>query len=268
MQLGPRLKGQERATHLKRLRKVIRWGVDHGAYFTGMGDMSDVASPSNREAIRAARMYDTVKDTLRSGAEDTLEELEQEFDDTRGRWLGMVEGHHLWEFEDGSTTDTRFADAMGCEFLGSSALISARLPAIGQHKQPSFVISAWHGEGGGGTLGAPLTKLERMVGDREADMYFMGHYHKALAAKKPRLGVVGGERGGEPRIVHKDLLLVVTGSFMRSYQQGSRRDGRKMGGYAEKAGMSPAALGVIACFVRPKMDRNGYVEVELDYASL
>ena len=268
VQLGPRLRGQPRAAHLKRLKRVLDWGVEHGAYFVGMGDMADVASPSNREALRAARLYDTVRDTLEQGAESTLEELKELLEPTRGRWLGMVEGHHLWPFEDGTTTDTRLADFVGCRFLGSAGLITARLPAEGQHKQPILKISAWHGEGGGGTLGAPLSKLERMVGDREADIYMMGHYHKALAAKKPRLGSIGGERGGDPRIVHKDLLLVVTGSFMRSYLQGSKRDGRAGGGYAEKAGMSPAALGVIACFVRPRRDRDGYVEVDLDYASL
>lgn len=268
IQLGPALRGQSRATHLKRLRAVVQWGVDHNAYWQGMGDFSDVASPSNREALRAARLYDTVRDTLEEGALDTLEELQDILKPTVGRWTGLVEGHHTWVFEDGTTTDTRMATFLDCRFLGSSALITGRLPAEGQHKQPIVKLSAWHGEGGGGTLGAPLNKLERMVGDREADIYMMGHYHKAMATKKPRLGTVGGERGGDPRIVHRDLLLVVTGSFMRSYQQGSKRDGRPGGGYAEKAGMSPAALGVVACFIRPRTDRNGYVEVDLDYMSL
>lgn len=268
IQLGPKLRGQPRAAHVKRLRQVIEWGVAHGAYYVGMGDMSDVASPSNRAVLKAARLYDTVQDTLEEGAEATLEELMEILEPTRGRWLGMVEGHHLWEFEDGSTTDTRLAEYLGCRFLGDAAFITARLPAIGQRKQPIVKLTAWHGEGGGGTIGAPLNKLERQVGDRDADIYLMGHYHKAEAVKKPRIGTTGGERGGDPKIVHKDHLLVVTGSFLRGYMQGSKRNGRPGGGYVEKAGMSPAALGVIVCFVRPRIDRNGYVEVDLDYMSL
>lgn len=263
IQLGPRLKKAERAAHLGRLRRVVQWGIDHDAYFVGMGDMSDVASPSNRAALRAVRLYDTVYDTLEEGARATQEELEEELAGTVGRWLGLAQGHHYWDYDDGTTTDTRLADFLGCRFLGDTGYIVARQTAeSGRQVLSKFWV--WHGEGSGASIASPLTKLERKVGDHDADVYLMGHYHRAMSAKKPRLGVTGGDRGGEPRIVHRDKLLVATGSFMRGYQQGSRRSGRAGGSYVEKSGMSPAALGVRVVFVRP-LDDGG---LELDDMSL
>lgn len=269
IQLGPKLTGQKRATHVRRLKQVVQWGVDHGAYFHGMGDFSDVASPSNRDALLAARLYDTVRETLENGAEETLEELQDILAPTVGSWTGLQEGHHYWPFEDGTTTDTRMADFLGCRFLGTQSIVTCRLPAEGQHKTPIWKFSAWHGEGGGGaTLNGAFNKLERTASTREVDAAFMGHFHQAGARKTARLISMGGERGGEPRLRHKDILLAVTGSFMRSYLQGSKRNGRAGGSYAEKAGMSPASLGLVAALIRPEMDSDGYVSVQSDFMSL
>jgi hypothetical protein len=269
IQLGPKLRGQERATHLRRLNRVIEWGVEHGAYFQGMGDYVDVASPSNREALKHTRMYDTLKQALEEQALQMQDEIEAILAPTRGRWLSILSGHHLWEYEDGTNTDSRLAEALDCAYVGDTVYVNALLPHLPNHRgRPSFTLWAWHGQGGGQTIAYPLNKLEKKVGDHDADIYMMGHTHKAEAVKKPRLGIVGGERGGQPRITHRDKVLVSTGSFLRGYTQGSRAGGLPAGGYVEKAGMSPVALGLVAVFARPKVDRDGRVLVDFDYMSL
>ncbi|KKK54615.1 hypothetical protein LCGC14_3082940 [marine sediment metagenome] len=40
------------------------------------------------------------------------------------------------------------------------------------------------------------------------------------------------------------------------------------GGYAEAAGLSPAALGSLVILARPRYENNGYVTVDLDFMSL
>src|SRR3990167_6899035 len=73
LQLDPIVRGKPRASDIDRARKVIEWGVAHGAYFVGMGDYVDVASPSNREEIARARLYDSMRDALEEQADETLD---------------------------------------------------------------------------------------------------------------------------------------------------------------------------------------------------
>lgn len=268
IQLDPRRRGQPRRAHIGRLRQVVEWGTEHGAYFIGMGDYVDAMSPSNRDSVKAAKMYDSVRDALEEQAEETQEELHELLAPTVGRWLGLVSGHHFWPYEDGSTTDTRLAEYLGCPYLGDTGYVYCRMePLYQHHRAPTFKVWAWHGQGGGATIASPMNKLEKKIADFEADVYLMGHYHRALAVKKPRLDIIGGDRGSTPEVVHRDRMLVVTGSFMRGYLQGSLAEGRAGGSYVEKAGLPPASLGNIVVMCRPRL-AGGYVDVDFDSMSL
>lgn len=267
IQLDPQVRHRPRTVDLKRLRRTIKWGVEHNAYWIGMGDYVDVASPSNREAIESAHTYDNVKAVMEEAAFRAQDELHELLEPTRGRWLGVLEGHHFWPYESGDTTDTKLADYLGCPFLGTCALLTVRFPQRGHKRVPSFKVWAHHGRGGGQLLGASLHKLEQVMKGTDADIYLMGHTHKAMAAKYPLLGSVGGERGGEPILVHRDRILGATGSYLKSYQQGSRSAGRAQGLYPEQGMMTPVALGGLVIFIRPRYD-NGYASVDMDYMSI
>ena len=96
------LKGE---TVVSMLRRHIEWGVEHGAYFLGMGDMIDFASPSNRQALRAAALYDNAQQVIDDAARNLVHELyETVLKPSKGRWLGLLEGHHFTQFRDGTTS--------------------------------------------------------------------------------------------------------------------------------------------------------------------
>ena len=67
--------GEYDATAIKMLARHIQWGVDHGAYFLGMGDYLDTFSPSNRERLAAAGVYDSGKKWMDKSAKKLVEEL-------------------------------------------------------------------------------------------------------------------------------------------------------------------------------------------------
>ena len=46
------------------LERTVDRGLKEGAYFIGMGDYLDVASPSNRQKLRAASFYDSVREMM------------------------------------------------------------------------------------------------------------------------------------------------------------------------------------------------------------
>lgn len=264
IQLDPKRNGQERTTDISRLKKMIEWGVEHNAYWLGMGDMADSMSPSNREKLKQAAFYDSVVDSLEAKADETEEELKEMLAPTRGRWLGMLEGHHYHPHEDGTTTDTRLAAYVGCPFLGTSAMVQVKFKAEGKHKPPSFVIWAHHGRGGGGALAAPISQLVKVTETFDADVYLIGHHHKKQAAKIPVIKAEFPERGGKPRLVHKNRIVACTGSYLKAYMEGSKRENRARGGYVEQAMMNPVALGSVVIWARPRYNHDGYAEVDLD----
>lgn len=267
IQLDPALPGRARAVDIERLKRTVQWGLDHGARFIGVGDYVDVASPSNREAIKHAKLYDNVSLALEKAAKESQDELHDIFSRTRGQWLGVLSGHHYWDYEDGTNTDTKFASYLEAPYLGSSTLTTVRFDAKGKHAAPAFKIFAHHGQGGGRALTSGLNSLVPLLGTFDADVFMVAHHHKADATKVPFLSSIGGEKGRPPKLMHRDRLLLTTGSYLKGWMQGSKRGGIAGGLYPEVGMMRPLSLGTIVIMARPRYD-DGYATVDLDFMSL
>ena len=274
LQLDPRIEVngrvlRERNADLPRFKRAIEWGLAHNAYFIGMGDYVDVASPSNRRAIKQAGLYDSVMAGLEKEAYEMQAELEAVLEPTRGRWLGLLEGHHMWPYQTGQTTDTMLAEYLGCPFLGTSAMVDVwfKTPE-NKKKTPRFTIWAHHGRGGGTMLGSPINKLQRMTEGFDADVYLVGHHHKVVSAKSQVIHLEHGRPGSIPVVSHRDTVLTSTGSFLRGYMQGAINEGRAMGTYAEQGMMTPLALGAVAVYARLETRPDGNQRVKLDYGSI
>lgn len=226
-----------------RLKRHIEWGVKNDCYFIGMGDQVDVASPGNRHRIRTASLYDSVEDMMEEAAMKAVEDVADILKGTEGRWLGLVEGHHFWEFANGETSDTLLAEKLGAPFLGNCAFVRLRFD-----RGSSIVCTLWvhHGSGGGQKAASPLYKLENLTPYFDADIYLIGHTHKKAAAPISQLYL--NNRGD---IKHRKKILACTGSFLKAYTQGSERHGRAQGDYVEKRLLSPATLGGVLLRVRP-----------------
>lgn len=264
IQLDPKVKGRPRSCDIDRLKRHIEWGVENNAYWIGMGDYVDVASPSNRKAIKNAGFYDNVTAALEAQGDDTLEELMEILEPTKGRWLGLLEGHHYLDYESGETSDTKLASFLGAPHLGTSTMVQVRFQPKGKKEAPSFTIWAHHGLGGGSTLGRPLNQLEAITKTFEADVYLVGHHHKKVVGKHNRIKAEFGTHGGTPRLVHKNVIIAGTGSFLKGYQQGSTQGRVPRGGYVEAGMMNPVALGGVVITARPRYDHVGYANVDLE----
>lgn len=229
-----------------RFQRHVQWGVEHDAYFLGMGDYVDVASPSNRTALRTAKLYDSVHNKLEEAAERDVQRFKELVLGSEGRWLGMLQGHHYYEFQDGTTSDTRLAGALGAPFLGDCAFV--RL--LFKRATTSLSCTLWchHGVGFGMGASAPLNKLQAIMPFFDADIYLMGHMHKVVGAPLDQLYMT---RGAKAQLRHKTKLVAGTGSFLRGYTEGSAKAGHAAGGYVEKAMLPPVALGGVVITVTP-----------------
>ncbi len=252
---------------LDRLKLHIDWGLRNDCYFIGMGDYLDVASPSNRRMLQGVTLYDSVREMMDNKMEDELKSLLHILAPTRGKWLGLVSGHHLWEFGDGTTTDTRLAQALETKYMGDGAAVSIlRFQYKGKKgRKNSGLAKIWyhHGVGSGQTAGAPLNRLEHVAKTFYADVYLMAHQHRKVSTKLPFIDYEVGPRGAI-QFITRNRILACTGGFLKGYEMGTKNPlGQPAAGYVEKGMLTPTALGGVMLFVRPRM-RSGRVMVDVD----
>ena len=242
----------EGGAHRKMFRRDIEWGIEHGAYFIGMGDFLDVASPSNRQRIKSAALYDTVVNAMDEQAEEHIRRFARLTRGTEGRWLGVLEGHHYWEFADGTTSGTRIAKMLGCPYLGTCAFV--RLRFRGMTHRRSVTIWCHHGAGGGQKASAPLNRIENVMNHFDADIYLMGHQHKLASAPIDSISMTLND---PPKLTTRTRYMVATGGYLRAYEAGAKVGLVPRGSYVEQRMLTPTSLGCSKIYVEPKYGKPG-----------
>jgi hypothetical protein len=235
-------------SNIDALKKYLAWGMAHDAYFIGMGDYVDVASPSNRESWKGTKKYDSFKAMVGDAAWEHMEKVSSIFKGTENRWIGLHHGHHYWEFEEG-TTDTILAERLNAPFLGTCAITQLKFRQPSGKQAVTCQIWSHHGEGSGATMASPLSKLERQMGSYPTvDIFLIAHYSRMLGYTKDSLVPM---YGNNPRLLAKPRVLAACGGFMSGYTVGSKQGGRPQGGYVEQGMMPPTNLGAPIIFMSP-----------------
>lgn len=247
--------GPNGVADLPRLKKFLGWGVEHGAWFIGMGDFIDFLSPSNRERLAKANFYETGREVIDRAATQLENELLDVLMPTTGRWIGLLQGHHYFVHSNGLTSDTYISSMLDAPFLGDCAIIRITFRDIAGGST-NIKIWAHHGHGGGGVLPtAGLNKLyHQKVRYPNVRLFLKGHVPQLGHIVTDGLDVTDR---GDPHIIHEDTHYVMTGGFARAYQEGHSFDGRPQGGYAEKAMMPPAVLGGALITLTPEHIHSG-----------
>ena len=258
---------------IDRLKKHIAWAEGLRAkgsavYYVGMGDYVDILSPSNRKILKKAYvdLYDSAKLMFDDAAERLLRELQQVLKPTVGHWIGLLSGHHLYEFEDGTNTDTRLAQFLETTYLGDSAMIHLRFGKTSKSNGATAKLWLHHGQGGGQTVTAAINKImQRAVPYWMANLYMIGHYHTKQAIPIPWIESYTA-KDGSVKLTGTTRYLVCTGGWLAGYEEGTT-DGNKIakGNYIEKAMLSPHTLGAPVIYIRPVRERkDGHSTTRID----
>ncbi len=232
-------------------------GRPAGSLLLGMGDYVDGVSPSNRRKLRAMRasgeLYDVVWSMLDDKAEEHMRGFLELVKHTRGKWMGMLEGHHYWVFgkgatgdiEPGETTDEWLSRRLATQFLGHSVIIEVTY-GDGITRR----IRAIHGETSASTEAGAINAMKKEAWTG-ADVVFMGHTHRKLAVPTtPTVGSIDPESEAGWR--QRDQWLINTGSFLRGYLRGHET-------YVERKNLPPTHLGGVYF----TFDRKGEGHVRL-----
>jgi hypothetical protein len=253
---------------LEHLNRTIAQALEaekHGTTvrFIGMGDYIDFASPSNRARLRAADLYDNAVDIIEQKALSLTHEIyEKALKPTKGKWLGLVEGHHLYELRHGDTTDMRLCEMLDAPFAGTTGVVNLtfRLPN-GQSKIPVTIWFA-HGVGNGQTGYYPLSRLEKKAAEWEqVDVFAMGHTTKMAAEYQNKVYPRWGGRG-EADLSHRKVILLGTGGYSKCYVVGAMQGRVPRGGYAERGMMNAAIIGSPVLHIRPRIS-EGRLSVDI-----
>ena len=255
------------STALSHLQRTIADALEaekHGreVRFIGMGDYIDFASPSNRARLKAANLYDTATDIIDEKALDLTHEIyDLALKPTKGKWLGLVEGHHLHELKDGTTTDMRLCEMLDAPFLGTTGLIKVTFQPRNTTKRIPFTVWVHHGTGNGQTGYYPLTRLEKKAAEWEqVDVFAMGHttkmVHEFQNKVYPRWQPI-------PDLAHRKVILIGTGGYSKTYVEGSMQGRIPRGGYAEQRMLNAAIVGSPVLHARPRYSGSHEIAVDL-----
>lgn len=221
---------------IEAFKRHIDWGMEHRAYFISMGDMVDIASPSERRKLANLDLHDSTKLMMEESAFVALKEIEEVLNGTEGRWFGFHRGHHYWVFADGYTTDQKLAARFRAPYLDWLALTTLTFPGT---TLKCKVIST-HGSGSSSSMIGPLNgQVKKLADDHpEADIVLVGHHSRKVGYPQDRIEEVRGSLQARRRI------LTLTGGFCRGYLVGQTT-------YVEEGLMSPLNQGAPIIFVRP-----------------
>lgn len=228
--------------------------VDSGVLFAG--DIEDEDRPSTRiirAKIGAERGEVVERDSMKHVAwleAEVVPLLLRLHTGTKYGIMGGVAGHHFTQISSGMNSVQylfrRLQELTGkpCVYLGEmvsfidlSFVRGAAGAARGGMHSIRQVGLLQHGEGGGQTKGATVSKLERAAQGFDADFYIRGHDCQLVGTKTDQLYAKEG-RSENPQISCRTKAMLNLGSATMGYEMG-----RGAPSYIESAMMRPASMG-------------------------
>lgn len=221
-------------------------------YWGGMGDYGDFINRSDRrhrESHLAPWLHGV--DDLSTAQIDRIVEI---LGPIKDKCLWLVRGNHedlihkKYEHDVYAELCRRLGACVERPLeIGYRGFVRVRLHR-GRARGGTFTVVFYihHGYGGGRLEGAKALKLGRLPKSWRADIYLYGHSHVKYALPAH---AVEPARGAD-KLVGRDLWLLMTGTFLRSYDVEG-----KLEVYSEEKDFPPTAIGVPEIRITPDKGR-------------
>ena len=212
--------------------------------FIGMGDYIEWFSDSERAGFRSFALHESSRKTLEDRAKDLVYDFCKKIKFMKGKLLGMLEGNHFFEFQNGMTSTQLMCQELNCKYFGASALNRITFNYARGNRSFSVDVFAHHGKGASRLVGGSLNTVQQMAEACEAQIYLMGHDHKKSVGMSSRLCLTDGCTG--LHLKEKKILYARTGSFLKGYESDKES-------YVTKKLLNPTDLGTVKIELTPKM---------------
>lgn len=205
------------------------------AYGLGLGDYMDYSRPTQRARIKSSLAYDdSTHRQLDNMVIKAQDELLNKMQFLEGKLIGIHNGHHCWEFANGTNSDQRLASALKATYLGWMASSRIVLKRDGGTKL-SYTMISMHGNSGGRRAGGSTLWMENnIVLGWIADHYIMGHSCKLITWVPSERRTI--RRDGPPGIDVTLPRCLQVGGFHRGYTDGYESS------YVERGGFLPQPI--------------------------
>jgi len=223
------------------------------AWYFGMGDYLDSTSTSERGCLGKLShdMHETFLNDVQALQDAKIEMIAGELKFMRNRLIGLLNGNHYFNFQDGTNSDQRLCRLLDCKYLGVSSFVRLTF-SYGPTNCRTLDIWAHHGTGAGRLFGGSINRVDQMREHAEADFFVMGHDHKrGIVPATPRLYMSNEGQNRKLQIKQRQQWLIRSGSFLASYNDGTRN-------YNVDAGRGPCSLGHVE--VEIYFDRLGDIK--------
>jgi len=229
-------------------------GGDYGE-FIGFGDTKRFDPDAVSEKVSVADLGKLGK--------KTYQEIKVLFEPIKHKCLGLIIGNHEkqymrrqqqedlhgWLCTELGVADLGYSCFMDIVFCQANKIVIPALhtelpPRRGEHRHNTshtFRVFCHHGAGAAQTKGGKINRLVSFMRNFEADIFFMGHVHDQMGARLTPLTA----NDDCTDIIHKTKLGVISGSYLKTYSQGTTT-------YGEMKGYEPTTLGAAWVMVRPE----------------
>ncbi len=224
---------------------------DPFSFWIGGGDYAEYIGPRDRKRWDPDAVSEkiTVADLGRLGKR-TAEIVRDKFKPIAHKCIGLVYGNHEDNYmieKSQQELHSWLCQELGVLNLGYCALFDIAFVRSGKVKIPYLSRAAptksdsttqyirrcfiHHGTGFATTPAGKLNKLLQFMDAFEADIYFCGHVHDQIGKRQNRITA----NEDCTKILAQDKIGVISGSYLKTYQQGVTT-------YGEKKGYRPTVL--------------------------
>ena len=159
-----------------------------------------------------------------------------------------IDNHHAslhgWLCTELGTPNLEYSAIFDLVFVRKAGVKVPRLvtdrPGRDDTQSISFRVYTHHGAGAAGTPGGKINRLVQFMQSWDADIYFIGHVHDQVGRREPVLSA----DASCTKITHRDKLGVISGSYLKTYEQGVTT-------YGEIKGYRPVSLGAAWVKIKP-----------------
>lgn len=250
---------------------VAEWKRSKNPWGVHMGDAMDWIRPTMRDAVGSVLLKDpSAKRQLDNMVRDLIDKTADRLSFTKGRLIGMHEGHHDYEFLGGLNATMLLAEKLKSINLGwmAATRLSLLIQKHGGSGGYSFTMATTHGNAGGRATTSVAASMERSLKDYVCDLKVAGHACRSASWVPEKFRWI--KRSGAAGIVDVMPRHLLVGGFCDAYTDGwtstPTKDpdsgrmigGRPKSGYAERRNLTaqPLMWGVVRIKVVQRIGPN------------
>jgi hypothetical protein len=245
-----------RLCHVRKWKEFLQWAADKEDFYAiGMGDYLDMASTSERCEIRKANLHETTIQSLEDIYREKALEFVEEIKFMKGKIIGMIEGNHYAEFQNGTTSTQFMCEKLGCKYLGAASAIRLFFHSVGHKRTAHIDIMAAHGSKTASQIGGSINQVVKLSEVCISDIFLLAHDHKKAVGMQSVICLTGN-KAESIRVKSIKQLYCRTGSFLQSYVPNEPS-------YAVGNLFRPSDIGVVKIELTPKENEQEGFHIDI-----